>query len=147
MLIRRATSSDLGGVASLLQNAGLQPLPSGVLLANVLVALEDSAVIGVIVLQVSGLHGLIWPPAVGPSDPGDSVRTSLFQTLLARANELSLRELYLLTEKDVAFFAGVGFVKTSHEAVPAEIRSTRAYREQRSETATLMRIQLASRFV
>ncbi len=71
----------------------------------------------------------------------------MFQTLLARAHELSLRELYLLTENDAEFFAGAGFVPISHEAVPAEIRSTREYRDRRSETATVMRLELVTRFV
>ena len=146
MLIRRATSDELSRVDSLLQTAGLQ-LPAGLPLANVLVALEDSAVIGVIALEVAGLQAIVWPPAVGPSDSGKSVRQSLFQSLLARAQELSLRELYLLAEKDVAFFTGVGFAQISHEAAPAGIRSTRAYRDQCSETTTLMRLQLVSRFV
>jgi len=147
MVIRRATSDDLSRAAPLLKTAGLQPLPAGVPLANVLVALEDSAVIGVIALQVTGLRGLVWPAAVSPSHPGNGVRNSLFQTLLARALELSLRELYLLTETDVEFYAGVGFAQISHEAAPAGIRATREYRDQYSETATLMRLQLASRFV
>jgi N-acetylglutamate synthase-like GNAT family acetyltransferase len=147
MVIRRATSDDLGRVASLVHAAGLQPLPAGLPLANILVALEDRGVIGVIALQVIGLRGLVWPAAVSSPEAGDGVRSSLLQTLLARAHELSLRELYLLTEKDAEFFAGTGFVEVSPDAVPAEIRATREYREQCTETAVLMRLQLASRFV
>ena len=147
MVIRRASSDDLSQVASLLEATGIQPLPAGLPLANILVALEDSEVVGVIALQVAGLRGLLWPAAVGACDSADSVRNSLLQTLLARANELSLRELYLLTEKHVDFFAGLGFVEIAHEAVPVEIRSSREYGQLRSETTTLMRLQLASRFV
>ncbi len=147
MLIRRAASDDLGRIASLLQTAGLQPLSSGLPRANVLVALEDDAVIGVIALQVTGLSGLVFPPAVGPPDSGDDVRNSLIQALLARSHELSLRKLYLLTEGDEAFFAEVGFVPIADEVVPWQIRSSRAYRDQRSETATLMQLKLVSRFV
>lgn len=147
MVIRRATSDDLGRVASLLQTAGLPPLPTALPLANVLVALEDSAVIGVIAFQVTGLRGLVWPAAVDPSHLGDGVRPSLFQSLLARAHELSLRELYLLPEKDAEFFSEVGFVPISEDAVPLAIRTTREYRDQRSKTAEVMRLQLASRSV
>lgn len=146
-VIRRATSDDLGRVASLLQTAGLPPLPAAIPLANVLVALEDSTVVGVIALQVAGLRGLVWPEAVDPSHPGNDVRTSLIQTLLARAHELSLRELYLLTEKDAQSFTEAGFVPIPNKVVPAEIRLTREFRAQHSETAKLMRLQLVSRFV
>ncbi len=146
MLIRRATRDDIGRVVSLLQTAGLPPLPTALPLANVLVALENSTTIGVIALQVAGLRGLVWPAAVDPSHL-DNVRTSLFQTLLARAHELSLRELYLLTERDAEFYSGAGFIPISHEAVPVEIRSIREYRDQRSESVKVMRLQLASRFV
>ncbi len=147
MLIRRATSDDLGRVVSLLQTAGLPPLSDAIPLANVLVALEDSTVIGVIALRVTGLRGLVWPAAFDQSHLSSGVRTSLFQTLLARAHELSLRELYVLTEKHAEFFAGAGFVPISHEPVPAEIRSTREYRDQRSESTKVMRLQLVTRFV
>jgi len=146
MLIRRATSDELGPVASLLQTAGHQPLSAALPLSNIFVALQDGTVVGVIALEVTGLRGLVWPAAVDPSYSGSDAPTLLLQTLLARAHELSLRELYILTEKDGEFYTATGFAAISRETLPPEIYSTRAYRDQ-SESAQAMRLQLATRFV
>ncbi len=146
MNISRATAEDLNRAISVLDAAGLPPLGSDLPLANILVALEDSAVVGVIALEVRGLVGLVRSAAVAPNNQG--VRSSLLQSLLARALELSLRELYLQTEEDAdGFFAKAGFSSIPRDAVPHEIRSTREFREGCSDTATVMRLPLATRCV
>lgn len=147
MVIRRASSDDLGRVASLLQSASLPPLSSAMPLANVLVALEDGSVVGVIALHVSGLRGLMWPAAVAPAHLDGDVRTSLLQSLIVRAHELSLRELFLVTRKDADFFEAMGFERISSDAVPMAFRSTVPDRDQPSEPATAMRLQLVTRSV
>lgn len=147
MEIRRATSDDLEQIALLLDAAELPALPGNMPLANVLVALREAAVIGVIAMEVRGLRGLVRSVAVEPGHSRQGVGASLFQSLLARAQELSLRELYLLTEGAEGFFENVGFVAVPRDAVPAEIRSTREYREQCPESATVMRLGLVTRHV
>jgi len=145
MNIARAIAEDLSRVSSVLNAAGLPPLGSDLPLANILVALEDSAVVGVVALEVRGLVGLVRSAAVGPKHQG--VGHSLLRSLLARALELSLRELYLLTEDAEGFFAKAGFSSIPRDAVPPEIRSTREFRERCSDTVTVMRLQLATRYV
>lgn len=147
MDIRRATSDDLEEIAPLLETAELPPLPSNLPLSNVLVALRDGAVIGVIALEVRGLRGLVRSVAVEPGQSGQGVGASLLRSLLARALELSLRELYLLTEDAEGFFGSAGFVAVPRDAVPAEIRSTREYSEECPESATVMRLRLTTRHV
>jgi amino-acid N-acetyltransferase len=147
MDIRRATPDDLGQVAELLDAAGLLPLPGNLPLANVLVALGDTAVVGVIALEVRGRRGLVRSVAVESGHSRQGVGTSLLQSLLARAQELGLRELYLLTEGAAEFFGNAGFVAVPRDSVPAEISSTREYRELCPESATVMRLQLVTRHV
>jgi len=147
MDIRRATSDDLGQITTLLDAAGLPPLPGNLPLANVLVALQSTTVIGVIALEVKGLRGLVRSVAVEPGHSRQGVGTSLLRSLLARAQELSLRELYLLTEGAEKFFGHAGFVAVPRDSVPAEICSTREYREQCRESATAMRLRLVTRHV
>jgi amino-acid N-acetyltransferase len=147
MEIRRATSDDLEQIAPLLDAAGLPPLPGNLPLANVLVALQDAAVIGVIALEVRGLRGLLRSVAVDFGHLRQGIGTSLLQSLLARAQELSLRELYLLTEDAGGFFDKAGFSAVPRDTVPAEIRSTSEYREQCPESATVMRLRLITRHV
>lgn len=145
MEIRRAVPGNLEQAASLLRAAELPPIPDPFLLQNLLVCLESDRVIGVVALEVVGLRGLVRSLAVDPSHSRRGVGTSLLDSLMARAHELSLRELYLLTETSQEFFAGYGFVPVSRESVPQAIRSTRQYREQCPETATVMRLPLATR--
>jgi amino-acid N-acetyltransferase len=145
MNIRRAATEDLNRASSVLDAAGLPPLGSDLPLANILVALEDSAVVGVIALEVRGLVGLVRSAAAAPNHQG--VGSSLLQSLLARAHELSLRELYLLTEDAEGFFVKAGFSSIPRNAVPPEIRSTREFRERCSDTVTVMRFRLVTRYV
>jgi amino-acid N-acetyltransferase len=145
MNIRRATAEDLNRATSVLDAAGLPPLGSDLPLANILVALEDSAVVGVIALEVRGLVGLVRSPAVAPNH--QDAGSSLLQSLLARAHELGLRELYLPSEDAEGLFGKAGFSSIPRDAVPPEIRSTREFRERCSDTATVMRLQLATRYV
>ena len=82
MDIRRATSDDLEQIAFLLDAAGLPPLPGSLPLANVLVALQGNAVIGVIALEVRGRRGLVRSVAVEPGHSRQGVGVSLLQSLL-----------------------------------------------------------------
>ena len=145
MNIQRAAAEDLNRATSVLDAAGLPPLGSDLPLANILVALEDSAVVGVIALEVRGLVGLVQSAAVAPNHQG--VGSSLLQSLLARAHALSLRDLYLLSEDTAGFFAEAEFSSIPRDAVPPEIRSTREFRERRPDAAAVMRLQLATRCV
>lgn len=147
MQIRRATREDLGPVASLLRASNRPPLSSELPLANVLVALEDGEVVGAIALEVHGLQGIVWPSAVDAARAGEDVRSSLLQTLLSRAYELSLRNLYLATDREVDAFRDAGFAPIADEAVPMEIRRSRTFRNQRSDDTRAMRLRLASRVV
>ena len=147
MQIRRASPEDRDEVASLLGQAGLPALPPRFPLTNLAVALEDSSVVGVVALKVIGRVGLLRSAAVAPSYARRGVGTSLIHNLLARAHELSLRELYLLTENAQHFFERLDFVVVPHESAPAEVRSTLECHEQCPESATLMRVTLSSRYV
>jgi amino-acid N-acetyltransferase len=146
-MIRRATPDDLDQVHSLLSAAGLPALPRSLPLSNVLVALQSNAVIGAVALEVRGLRGLLRSVVVEPQHTRKGVGTSLLKTLLARAQELSLRELYLITEGAEKFFSNAGFVAVWRRDVPEEICSTEEYREQCQEEATVMRLRLIARHV
>jgi amino-acid N-acetyltransferase len=147
MDIRRLTPEDLGQVASLIDAAGLPALPQGLPLSNVLVALRDGAVIGVVALEVVGLRGLVRSVVVETEHTGRGVGSSLLRSLVARAQELSLRELYLITEGAQAFFSKAGFEAVPRDDVPGEIRSTSEFREQCPKDATVMRLRLIARHV
>lgn len=143
--IRRANREDLAPINALLQGAGLPSLPSGLSLKNILVATEDGGLLGAVALEVHGLLGLVRSTVVAPDHARHGVGTSLIQALVARAHELSLRDLYLLTVDTVPFFERAGFESVSRDRVPAGIRSTKLYREHCPESAAVMRLPLATR--
>ncbi len=143
---RQAVRLELPQVDALLEAAGLPPVPSWLPLANLLVGHDGGEVVGAIGLEVCALHGLVRSLVVAPSHARGGLGSSLLEGLVARAHELSLRDLYLLTEDADGFFAKLGFEAVERAEVPSGIRSTREFREQCSESARVMRRPLASRF-
>ena len=145
MDIRRARREELTEVDALIKANRLPPLPMNISLSNVLVALDQGSVIGAITLEVVARHGLFRSAAVSQADQDGTVGESLARSLIARAHELGLRELYLRTDRASEFFAALGFLPILRAAVPGEIRSTREFREQYPESAEVMRLDLESR--
>ena len=145
MDIRRATGQDLVRVAVLLEERGLPALPSSVPLSNTFVALDGGQVVGVVALEVMARVGLLRSTVVAQSHQGQGVGASLVRSLIARAHELGLREIYLLTEDAPDFFRALDFETVDRADVPREIRSTREYREQCPESADVLRLSLMTR--
>ena len=145
MDIRRAAEEDLAQVDALLEEAGLPPLPRHTPLSNVIVALDGPAVRGAATVEVAGRYGLVRSTVVAPDVRGRGLGASLLRTLVARAHELGLLQLYLLTENAAGFFEAQEFRELPRAAAPPEIRATEEFREQCPETAKLLCLQLATR--
>jgi N-acetylglutamate synthase-like GNAT family acetyltransferase len=149
MDFRRATSRDVKRIASLLAESGLPALPRSVPLSNVVVALDGEAAVGGIALEVHGRSGLVRSAVVTPERRREGIGSSLVRSIVARAHELGLRDLYLLTElgeEGARIFESAGFLAVERSEVPSEIRSTREYRDQCPDTARVMRCALATRW-
>ena len=143
MQFRAATEYELGEVSSLLAEAELPPLESGLVLANLILALDDSKVVACVGLEAYGRSGLVRSMVVAPHRRSSGLGRELFRSLLARAYELGLKELFLLTVDAEGFFTKLGFASVSRDETPAQVQDIREYRELLSETATLMRLRLA----
>ncbi len=139
---RRATTPDLEPIRALLEAESLPPLPSDLPLSNVLVAMEDEAPIGAIALEVVVRRGLVQSAVIAPGQRGRGVGASLVRSLISRAHELGLRELYVLTKNASAFFSRLGFLPVKREEVPLEIRE---YWKQCPEAAAVLRLPLTTR--
>lgn len=140
MKIRRPRPEELDRAAGLLERAGCAPLLPGTPAANVLVALDAEQVVGVVALQVHGLRGLVGPIATDPSQP-ESVRSSLVRTLLSRAHEISLRDLFVVAENGGETLQSLGFAPASADDLPPSIR--RSLGDAASKR--LLRLELVSR--
>ena len=145
MNIRRATREELGEVTGLLEVNGLPPLPTGISLSNVLVALEQGSVIGVIALEVVARRGLTLWAAVSAEHRAKGLSTSLGRSLIARAQELGLREIYAVPRDASNFFAGLGFSPVFRSAVPNEVRFMPAFPDQSNDSMEIMRLGLETR--
>lgn len=148
MNVRRAEPDDDAPIAALLERAGQPPLPPRLARANLLVALaEGGEVAGVIALEVAGRSGLVRTAAVDPDRRRQGLGSSLLRSLLSRANELGLRDLYVLSDDAHSFFGRFGFEEIPRAALPPEIRATRAAREQPQPDGPALRLRLEARFV
>ena len=146
MDIRRATRDELRRVDALLEGAGRRPLPPGFALSNLLVALEAGSVIGVVALDVVARRALCFG-AVGASDhPPGEVLSSLMRSLVARAQELGLREIYAWDGDAREALATLGFTPAPADAVPNEIRSLRSFPEDPQQLSSLVHLELETRF-
>jgi arsenate reductase len=140
--IRAASSEELEAVQSLLREAGLAPLEASFHLRDLIVASEDSRVVGAGALEVRGRTGLLRAVVVAPDRRGRGIGSELFRSLRSRAYELSLRELLLLTLDAQPFFRELGFVEVPRDGVPSAIRARRLFREHHPDSAVPMRLSL-----
>ena len=104
--------------------------------------MEDEAPIGAIALEVVVRRGLVQSAVIAPGQRGRGVGASLVRSLISRAHELGLRELYVLTKNASAFFSRLGFLPVKREEVPLEIRE---YWKQCPEAAAVLRLPLTTR--
>ena len=145
MDIRRATRDEIVEVTALLDTSGLPPLPAGIPLSNVLVGREGGSVIGVIALEVVARRGLSLWAAVSAEHRGKGLGTSLGRSLIARSQELGLRELYTAPGEASDFFVKLGFSPISRGAVPDDVAFRRAFPDELDDSAEIMRLDLEAR--
>jgi amino-acid N-acetyltransferase len=133
-------------VAELLNKAALLALPEWMRLANLLVAIEDDgSIVGAIGLEVHARRGLVRSVVVAEEQRASGVGSELMHGLIARANELGLRELFLLTETAAAFFVGFGFQEVERSKVPEEIRRTSSFANECPDGAAVLCLELETR--
>jgi len=124
---RRARPEDLPGVSELLQSRGLPALPLTIPLSNLLVGFEAGALVAAAALEVAARRGLIAAVVVTKEHAEDGTAASLVRSLIARAHELGLRELYALGNGAEVLGQLDGFESVPGSALPQEIRSLPSY--------------------
>jgi amino-acid N-acetyltransferase len=140
-IIRRATMGDTGDVEALLAASHLPLEGVREALGCFVVAHDDGRLVGVAGIEecgVRGEHALLRSVAV---DPAWRSR-GLGRTLVARAIELAesrgAKALYLLTTTAERYFPSFGFVPTSRDAVPEDVRATAEFQGACPASATVM---------
>src|SRR5262245_50818090 len=138
--VRRGEELDLPGVETLLKRAELSPLAPHPALANLLVAELGETLVGAVYLDVSGRAGLISSIAVDAAQRGRGVGRELVRSLMARAAELGLKQLYVVATGAEGFFTAFGFEPARLEALPALVRERRDRRG--AAAAPLLQLRL-----
>lgn len=141
--VRRATVADLPEVERLLSANGLilDDVAAGI--ADFFVAESDGAIVGTIGLETRAPYALLRSAAVDPGRHGGGVGGRLVARLVEEARTRGLRALYLFTPGAAAFFERHGFVRTTREAIPTELRSTGQYTHSCGASAVTMVRELA----
>ena len=142
---RRARPEDLSEIGTLLQARGIPALPPGISTSNVLVGLKEGSIVGAVALDLVARRGLIVSVAVSAEEQDGSTAASLVGSLIARAHELGLRQLYAVNAEASDVLSRLGFSHVSGGTVPAEVKSMRSYPEQVDDSDGVMCLELETR--
>jgi SAM-dependent methyltransferase/N-acetylglutamate synthase-like GNAT family acetyltransferase len=111
-------------------------------LSGFLVARRGQQLIGTIGLQPCGDAGLLRSLAVAPPWRGRGLAHQLWQCARRLAQQLGVRQLFLLTTTAEPLFARWGFRRVSRGDAPEAVRATAEYQALCPESATLMSFAL-----
>ena len=140
-----SSSPSRSQVVSLLSQCGL---PSDDIrdeyLPNFVLASVGESPIGVAGLQVFGQTALVRSVGVVPEHRQHGVASALLSALEAKARELGVTDLYLLTNDAQQYFAKYGYTELSRCSAPAEIQGCSQFGSSCCGAATLMRKSLAA---
>jgi len=143
--IRRASASDLRAVESLLSASGLPTAGVAELLDGFLVAEHDGTIVGVVgVEDCCREYGLLRSTAVAAEWRGHGVGRHLVERAIAEAEARGTKALYLLTMTAERYFPSFGFVETSRDEVPAEVKATSEFSALCPSTSTVMTLGLSA---
>ena len=144
-IIRPASHADLPGVEALLAANGLPTDGVANALDGFLVAEHDGELVGVVgVERCCREYGLLRSTAVAAEWQGRGVGRRLVERAIAEAESRGTKALYLLTMTAEHYFPSFGFVETSRDHVPAEVRATTEFSSVCPTSSTVMALDLAS---
>jgi amino-acid N-acetyltransferase len=139
MNVEPAQPSDLASVCNLLSAAAL---PTEDLTEESLrlfcVVRDQEEVVGAVGLERHGDCALLRSLVIAPGSRGRGLGMQLTEAAEARAQELGLSAVYLLTTTAAEFFASRGFRAVMRSEVPAGIRATTEFASLCPSTAVVM---------
>jgi N-acetylglutamate synthase-like GNAT family acetyltransferase len=139
MKIRDATNSDFPAVEQLLLASKLPVEGVRENFSSFIVAEEAGVLTGAIGLEKYGSVALLRSAVVSPANRGTGVGRRLVESVLERANENGIDELYLLTTTAEKYFPRFGFTPTTRSAVPESVTASAEFRGACPDTAVVMR--------
>jgi amino-acid N-acetyltransferase len=139
MKIRNATNSDFPAVEQLLLSSRLPIEGVKENFSSFVVAEDGGTIAGAIGLERYGSAALLRSAVVSPANRGAGVGRQLVESLLQRAREDGIDEVYLLTTTAEKYFPRFGFARTTRAAVPETVKKSAEFRGACPDTAVVMR--------
>ncbi|UCG91071.1 MAG: GNAT family N-acetyltransferase [candidate division WOR-3 bacterium] len=133
-----AQAKDETCIRNLLSEADLPFLDVGEHLPNFIIARDKGQVIGAVGIERLGKVGLLRSLVIAPRHRGKGIGTILYDRILAYADLIGIKKLYLLTTTAENFFTKVGFTKIERGNIPRPIQLTKEFQSLCPETAVCM---------
>jgi amino-acid N-acetyltransferase len=144
-VIRPASSNDLPRIEALLTASGLPTAGVEQWIDGFLVAEHEGALVGVVGLeQCCREYGLLRSTAVAPEWQGRGVGRRLVERAIAEAESRGTSALYLLTMTAERYFPSFGFVETTRDTVPDQVRATEEFSSVCPASSTVMSLELSA---
>jgi amino-acid N-acetyltransferase len=144
--VRLARTADLPAIERLLVGSGLPTAGVADALDGFLVAESDGSrrIVGVVGVEACCReYALLRSTAVDPGWRGTGLGKCLVERAIAEAESRGVKAMYLLTTTAERYFPSFGFVRTTRDAVPDEVKQSVEFREACPATATVMSLDLA----
>jgi amino-acid N-acetyltransferase len=143
MRIGRTTASDIPAVLALLSAAGLPLDGAAEALATGVVAREGERIVAAAAVERYGSAGLLRSVVVAPDRRGSGLGRDIVAAAEARARELGIRDLYLLTETAIAWFPRLGYAVVPRTEAAAAVGASIEFTTVCRDTGVPMRRVLA----
>jgi amino-acid N-acetyltransferase len=144
MVIESATSRDLSEVRTLLERHDLPLDGVDELAKTMIVARDDTHVVGVAALELYADGALLRSVAVDAGAQGQRLGHRLTEAALEMAHARGAGTVFLLTTTAERFFPKFGFERITHEDVPASVQASIEFRSACPASAIVMRKRLAA---
>lgn len=143
--LRAARAEDWPGIERLLDARHLPRAGARAHLGEFVVLARGDTIAGCAGIERYGDAGLLRSVAVSEELGGKGLGAELVRGCVARARQLGLRGLYLLTTTAAGYFPRFGFETISREALPAALAASEELRGACPASAVAMRLTLRAR--
>ena len=140
--IERAQAQDASQILSLVEESQLTTDGLVDHLATIVVARLDRRIVGTAALEIHRDGALLRSVAVSADVRGQGLGAVLVESALQVAEELSVRDVYLLTFTAENYFQRFGFQLLDRGDVPAAVRTSVQFTHACPSTASVMRKRL-----
>jgi len=138
MKIRKATRDDFPEVKELLTASKLPVEGVSENFSSFLVAEDKGMIAGAVGLERYGSAALLRSAVVAPANRSTGIGRQLVESLLQRARQDGIDELYLLTTTAEKYFPRFGFRATTRAAIPESVKASAEFRGACPDTAIVM---------